>query len=265
MVTFEDVNKLKLDILLEYGFYKDQPNKYEEKRYKGLCTVILFNSGKLLVQGSDVAVEKTKHILTNNKLAKEIKKEFRRTTGVVIGSDESLKGDTFGGIVVAGVKVDNKMRDKLKLLAVADSKKLSDDQIKLIAKDIKDIVEYEVLSLNPQEYNQFESSTQLLNSLHNEVKQKLGSGLHIVDEYPGCKVGDVRETKADSKYLEVAAASILAREEALEQLNRLSNLLGYTVPKGSTHVKDALEYLKKSKFKPEEFVKMHFGNVKEFF
>ena len=35
------------------------------------------------------------------------------------------------------------------------------------------------------------------------------------------------------------------------------------VPKGSTHVKEALEYLKKSGKDPKKFIKLHFKNVQK--
>lgn len=268
MTLFKNINKDKLKILIENGFYIDKPLQYEEARYRGNCTIILFKSGKLLVQGNDENEEKVKQLFKKEKIGEEVKNEFKQTKGVVIGSDESLKGDTFGGIVVAGVKVDEKQRELLKAMTVNDSKKLNDTQIHQLAPEIKKLVEYHVISLYPKEYNNLTKNsniTQILNQLHSEVKNKLGSGKHIVDKYPGCSVGDVRETKADSNYIEVATASILAREEAIQQLVKLSSKLGIEVPKGSSNVKFALEFLKKSKKSPEEFVKLHFGNVKTFF
>ena len=74
----------------------------------------------------------------------------------------------------------------------------------------------------------------------------------------------MRLEKAESKYVEVAAASVLARATGLKQLNYLSTLVGFTVPKGSTHVKEALQELKEKSLKFEKFVKTSFGNVEEF-
>ena len=88
--------------------------------------------------------------------------------------------------------------------------------------------------------------------------------MKVVDKYPGCNVGDVQEEKAESKYVEVAAASILAREAALKQLNYLSVQAGFRTPKGSTHVRLALDELKERKLNLKKFVKIGFSNVKEF-
>ena len=75
---------------------------------------------------------------------------------------------------------------------------------------------------------------------------------------------DIRETKAESKYLEVAAASILARATALKQLNYLSIKAGFSLPKGSTHVELALIELKERGLDFNKFVKTGFGNVVKF-
>jgi ribonuclease HIII len=86
----------------------------------------------------------------------------------------------------------------------------------------------------------------------------------VVDKFPGCQVGEVQEEKAESKYLEVAAASILARDAALRQLNALSAQAGFHLPKGSTHVQLALVELKHRKLNFTQFVKINFWNVKDF-
>src|SRR3989338_2336582 len=87
---------------------------------------------------------------------------------------------------------------------------------------------------------------------------------HIVDKYPGCTVRHIIETNADENHIEVAAASILAREEALKQLAVLSESAGFKLPKGSTHVADALKKLKERKVDLSFFVKVDFKNVAPF-
>ncbi|HLP79446.1 MAG TPA: hypothetical protein VK158_02330 [Acidobacteriota bacterium] len=202
-----------------------------------------------------------------------------------IGSDECLKGDTFGGIIVAAVLVDEELRAKLRAIGVDDSKKIADKKIPVLAKMIRDLCKYTfVRELLPEEYNEF-TQTQLLNQLHAECartlkarhlageekeldsddEDKLASYTHIVDQYPGCKVGDIAKPHAEAEFVEVAAASILAREAGLKQFDMLSKLAGFTLPMGSTHVAEALTRLKYSKKDPRKFVKLHFRNVQEAF
>lgn len=186
-----------------------------------------------------------------------------KETGIVIGSDESLKGDTFGGVVVAAVKADEEMRERLKEFGVTDSKKIVDKKILVMAEKIKKVAECEIRSIFPEEYNK-KKITIWLNKLHKECCDYLKPGKHVVDKYPGCNVGDVKVEKAESKYVEVAAASILARAAALKQIDSLSEMAGFRLPKGSTHVKHALQELKARKLDFKKFVKVDFKNVKEF-
>ncbi len=185
---------------------------------------------------------------------------------IVIGSDEVLKGDTFGGIVVAAVKANAEQRQALKNLGVRDSKTLSDRQIQLLAPKIEKNFPCIVKNIYPEEYNEFKGSvTDLLNRLHKECYNYLKPGKHIVDKFPGCAVGDIIETQAESKYPEVAAASIIARAHALHQLYDLSKKAGFKVPKGSSHVQEGLKELKKRNLPPTDFVKLNFKNVQAIF
>lgn len=263
MVVFLNIKKDDMKILIEHGLGLDKTKtKYEVQRLKGKVVAILFTSGKLLIQGKDELVENYRKLL----LAKgfnEQKKEsisFVKQEGIYIGSDETLKGDTFGGLVVVGVKADDVVRENLRILGVADSKKIKDSIVPDLAKEIKRIAKVAIKNVYPEDYNKY-SQTELLNKLHKTVAKELGVGTHVVDKYPGCNVGDIRVTKAESKYIEVASASIVARDEGLKQLRDLTKNLGIEVPKGSTHVKDELEFLKKSGKDPKKFVKLHFKNV----
>lgn len=264
MVVFEGVKKKELEKL---SFSPEKSRTiYEDLRltYNGV-TLILYTSGKLLLQGKAEAMEKVAKKLQKAGIGKVATPEhFRNETGWIIGTDESLKGDTFGGLVVAAVKADSGLRRKLVELGVADSKELSDTEIFPLAENIKKIVPCEIKSVLPEEYNRFGSVTDLLNKLHQESARYLSPGKHVVDKYPGCTVGDVQEEKAESKYVEVAAASILARAAALKQLDYLSIEAGFRLPKGSTHVIWALRELKEKKLPFKKFVKVGFQNVKEF-
>ncbi len=268
MTIFTQVRKEEAVKLLSKGFTQDKPKTaYEELRLqKEGVTLILYTSGKLLLQGPPEEVKKSAELLGKLKIGFKVKEQqFRQESGWIIGSDESLKGDTFGGIVVAAVKANDEIREKLRSLGVADSKTLSDAEIRPLAEKIKHIAGCEIRSLLPEEYNSHKGNvTDLLNKLHTECARDLDGGKHIVDKYPGCTVGDIQEEKAESKYIEVAAASVVARAAALQQLDYLTVQAGFPVPKGSTHVKPALMELKERKLEFKKFVKVEFGNVKEF-
>ena len=74
------------------------------------------------------------------------------------------------------------------------------------------------------------------------------------------------ETKAESKYPAVAAASIIARYSFLVKMNSLSKAIGKTIPKGAGELvdifaKELVETYGKDKLK--EYVKWHFANTKK--
>ena len=243
MTIFTNVTKENLVKGFPGSFTKEPPKTiYEQLRLKkGNVTLILFTSGKLLLQGPPEDVQKVAASLEKSGLGEKMKTQsFRRETGWIIGSDESLKGDTFGGLTVAAVKANDSMRKQLQELGVADSKTLQGQEILPLAEKIRKIVPCEIRSLLPEEYNHGGKVTLLLNTLHQKCAHDLLPGKHVVDKFPGCVAGDVQEEHAESKYVEVAAASILARAAALQQLNYLSVRAGFTVPKGSTHVELAL-------------------------
>ncbi len=267
MTTFSNVKKEDVSNILKKGFCKLQPKTiYEEMRCeKDGVMLILYSSGNLILQGKKADVADIAALVERMSIGhREKGTAFRKEEGWMIGSDESLKGDTFGGLVVAAVKADDPLRKKLIELGVADSKLLQDKEILPLAEKIKKLVPCEVRSILPEEYNQHHGSvTTLLNRLHQECAHSLGEGRHIIDKYPGCAVGDIMEEKAESKYVEVAAASILARAKALEQLDFLSAEAGFALPKGSTHVIMGLQELRSRGLPFSRFVKLHFRNVQE--
>jgi len=282
-----DVNNLVK--LKKLGFNSvDLCSPYEVLRLVQLepykVTLILFTSKKLLIQTKKDVESKVMQLLksqgidipSNLKTTKEeTKQKLVSRSGVFIGSDECLKGDTFGGIVVAALKANESQRKQLLDWGVMDSKKVTNEKILEIAPRIMATMEYAVENLYPNDYNKFKV-TPLLNRLHRDVATQLklqsknqNDIKHVVDKYPGCIVGDIIIERAESKYIEVAAASIIARYYALKQIEELSKRAGFDIPKGSTHVKTALKKLKKlstqdnDKYNPDNFVKTGFSNVQD--
>jgi len=108
--------------------------------------------------------------------------------------------------------------------------------------------------------------TQIMDLLHKKCYTKLArTAVHIVDKYPGCSVGNIMETKAESKYYEVAAASIIARYFGLMQIRTLEMKAGFFIPFGSSNVESALLEIRKKSLDPSKLVKMKFRNVIRFF
>lgn len=171
-----------------------------------------------------------------------------------IGIDESGKGDYFGPLVIAAVFVDATTHGELKLMAVRDSKKISDGRILELAPDIKTICPHSVIAIGPQKYNELYAKIKNLNrllawghakALETLLEQGVSCERAISDQFgderlivnalqeKGRKIALEQRPKAESD-VAVAAASILARAEFLLRLKRLSQEVGTTLPKGAS-------------------------------
>ena len=267
MTSIENVKSSDLKGIERYG-YRKEPCKSQSEilRLKGDATLVLYKNQRLLIQGSKDNVESAIRILNFLGIGKQ------KLKGVSVGSDECLKGDTFGGIIVAGVRADDNIREEFEKLNVRDSKKMLNPQVVSVAWQIieKFPKNCHIEALTPKEFNKLKTKkniTEILDELHFKCYKKLGgAGIpHIVDLYPGCNVGDIRVKQAESKYIEVAAASVIARYAGLKQIRELEQKAGFFIPLGSTNVEPALLEIKKKSLNPADYVKLSFKNVKEFF
>lgn len=197
-----------------------------------------------------------------------------------IGTDECGKGDFFGPLVVAAVFVNEKTRKSLAGIGVRDSKDLSDYQITSIADGIKKIIgnKYQIVRISPQKYNelyeQFANLNKLLNWAHSKAIDNLLDNtsckyvitdkfskkeLDVVTLSKHSDVEFVQETKAE-KYIGVAAASILARDNFVEWFES-SSRKKLNLPKGSSLETEKFAkqlYQKIGKEKLSEYAKLHF-------
>lgn len=170
-----------------------------------------------------------------------------------IGIDESGKGDYFGPLVIAAVFVTPALEQDLALMQVRDSKKISDGRILEMAPDIRLLCPHSLVAIGPQRYNELYAKIKNLNRLlawgHaralENLLQQVDCDLAIADQFgderlilnalqeKGKQIRLVQRTKAESD-LAVAAASIVARAEFLLRLQRLSQELNTTLPKGAS-------------------------------
>lgn len=206
------------------------------------------------------------------------------------GSDEVGTGDFFGPIVVcAAVVPDEKTAEELKKLKVTDSKAMTDSRIKQIAPILEEMLPHSVLVTTNRKYNQIHEQTKnikvIVSMLHNQAYLNLiKNGVKlpeqvIIDQFcppatyfrylSNVNVNDVVknihfETKAESKYPAVAAASVIARARFLKVMDDMSDKYGVTFNKGGGRQADqsGIEFLKKHS--PEQLrdvAKIHFTNM----
>lgn len=264
------------------------------------CTVTAYKSGKVLFQGAGSTNEAGLWGKLENETSSKSPKKTKAPANnlpanfeslSVIGSDEVGTGDYFGPITVVAAYVKKENIPLLKELGVKDSKNLNDQKISEIAKQIKEVIPYSLLTLHNEKYNSLQQSGmsqgKLKALLHN---QALG---HVLDkiqperpeailidqfakeevyyQYLKGKKNIVKEnvyfsTKAEGVHLSVAAASILARYAFVQHFENLSKKAGFTLPKGAgPQVDKAAARLIKEKGESvlPQFVKLHFANTEK--
>lgn len=230
--------------------YKQQTGKvrvYESKK-KGVT-----------IDLSQIKNEALKDIVSNRDTSMIISHEEKREayqsdewSQSLIGVDESGKGDYFGPLVIGAVYADEDIKEKLVKIGVADSKKLSDKQVREMAKQIEEFCEYEVLIITNEIYNKLYDKIQNLNNLlakgHGKVietlAKKTGAKLALSDQFGSEKLILQELTKnqvdivleqrpyAESNVV-VAAASILARHAFVEELEKMNKHYNQIFPKGA--------------------------------
>jgi ribonuclease HIII len=160
-----------------------------------------------------------------------------------IGVDESGKGDYFGPLVSAAVRVDPATAATLEDLGVADSKKLSDKRVNALAPRIRELTSWTRTVISPRRYNElypgFRGLNHMLGWAHaRSIEDLLADGHEpayaIVDQFADKSVVErallqgtrdqalrvVQFPRAEAD-VAVAAASILAREEFLRRVGSL--------------------------------------------
>lgn len=200
-----------------------------------------------------------------------------------MGVDESGKGDYFGYLVVAAVIADDVTAAKLRELGVKDSKVLSDSAAARLATKIKKICKFDIVRISPEKYNSLYKKFRSLNKMlawgHARVienmLQKNRVDFVVTDKFGeesflkktlfenGRKAKIIQKIRAESDPA-VAAASVLARAEFLRTLKMLSLEIGFSLPKGATHVEESAKHLvKKYDESVLDFVaKKHFKTTK---
>lgn len=256
-LTAEQAAQLK-DILEQRGWEMSVIPYSIFKASGEKVSVVAYESGKLVVQGKNAQefIEFTlePEILHTygTLLPPELSAEDLSPHG---GIDESGKGDFFGPLVIAGVCVDEKIASALRQIGVCDSKLVtSSKKIFSLAEEIRKAAEghFNIVLLRPETYNRLYSNIGNLNRLlawgHARTIENL---LDLVPDCPRMlsdKFGDEslirralmekgrriileQKIRAESD-VAVAAASILARDYFLRQMNKLSETLGVELPRG---------------------------------
>ncbi|MGM0606960.1 MAG: ribonuclease HIII [Candidatus Muiribacteriota bacterium] len=236
-----------LDFFKKKGFIEKNTGPYQSAFLKkdGI-SVIIYNSRKIVFQGKNA-----QHYFSL------FNKEFGQEESSHIGSDETGKGDFFGPLIVTACFVEEKTINYIKELGVRDSKKITSNQIKKINTQIKKIIPYHIVRIYPEKFNILYKSFNNMNSLLEWAHQKALNSLIkktktknmpvIIDKFANninikldIKTQIILEHKAE-RHTGVAAASIISRGELIKWFDITSTELGFSLPKGCSHVKGAAQ------------------------
>ena len=203
----------------------------------------------------------------------------------LIGVDESGKGDYFGPLVVAAVRITPTIKEALEGLGIVDSKQLSDSMISNLATLIQDKCQHAVIIMANASYNtiyeKFKNLNQMLAWAHLKVIEdtlKQGYCSHaLCDQFGNAsllknslRTKDLNITllqrpKAETNF-SVACASILARHHFVQAIQKISESYKLSFPKGSSkHVSNfAYDFVKEHGMDELDLVaKKHFVITKQ--
>ena len=274
----------KIDSIYKAFKQKNLKNESLASFYKTKDLAIsIFKNGTLLLQGEEAA------ILNFGKAATKPKKDMKKLSSSLdgtIGMDEVGTGDYFGPVVTCACYLPNVCIDKVKALRVNDSKKILDSSIRSMAKKLKAFVKCEVCICMPKTYNaiikQFDNSNIVKAICHNDALTKLTTKVKtnykvILDQFVSrgnyykylakAKVKpvyiDIIEMKAESKYLAVACASVIARDAFLTKMEEMSKNIKCELPRGAVKKAQIVKVGKliTKKAKLADYAKLHFDDI----
>jgi ribonuclease HIII len=208
--------------------------------------VVLYTSGKLVVQGKGASDFRLHH------LQEIIGLPEPRLLQATIGCDEAGKGDYFGPLVVAAVAMTPDEERFLDEIPLQDSKTLGDRQIAVAAESLRNVLPHEVIVINPPKYNELYRSFRNVNTLMawahakamTTVAERTGIRRVLLDKFcdedvilralgPKAALVDLETRPRAEDDPAVAAASLLARDAFVRSIARLARITGLPLPKGA--------------------------------
>ncbi len=208
---------------------------------------------------------------------------------IKIGIDEAGRGPVIGPMAIGGVALDEETAIRFKKIGVKDSKLLSIRRIAILEKVImSEAAGYTVKTISPQEIDDRFSDHKNLNYLEldimSEIANELKGDIVIVDSpsantkrvklYLEKKINEkkiIAENYADRDYVEVSAASILAKARREREVEKIKGEWGYDFGSGypsDPKTKEFLALLVKSgrinEKKYSNHIRKTWGTIKRF-
>ncbi len=187
----------------------------------------------------------------------------------ILGIDEAGRGAVIGPLVVGGVMIEEKDQVKLKRLGVKDSKLLSPERRSSLYGKIKKIAkDYVTIKIPAEDIDRLRKQINL-NKIEAEKMAEIIRLMKADKAYVDAPQVStekfkiillnlaknhteiIAENYADKKYVVVGAASILAKVERDEEIERIKKETGFDCGVGYSHDQRAIEFVKKFMRHPE--------------
>lgn len=164
----------------------------------------------------------------------------------ILGIDEAGRGPVIGPLIVAGIVIPEEKVAILNRMGIKDSKKLTPTRRKVLSRKLETMFEYETVEITAKDIDNLRAKGVNLNEIEKiamiKIIKKLNYDQIIIDsldikpkrleEEIKKVIGDIKvkaEHKADDKYIEVAAASIIAkfkRDQIIEKIKKEYRRIG---------------------------------------
>ena len=156
----------------------------------------------------------------------------------ILGIDEAGRGSVLGPMVIAGVIVPEKMEKVLGRMGVKDSKRLTANRRTILSRKLKKMFEYDMIVITAREIDEMRAEGINLNEIEKNAMEELI--LRLKPEKAIVDAVDVKaerfqeklkkdtgfdviaEHKADDTYIQVSAASIIAKAERDSQIAEIN-------------------------------------------
>ncbi len=301
VIVFKVSDNVKKEMIEHYSLSRrDKTPPYAIfQADEGGSVITLYESGKAVFSGisADIDAQLWKDLemhLNKRDINKELKEKDAKDNDKTyyyydaIGSDEVGTGDYLLPIVVTASFVKKNDIPLLEKLKINDSKKMSDEKILRCAPILINKIPHESIILTNKEYNEYNENGYNMNKvkavLHNKVLYALTSKKYayqkiIVDQFAYPKVyfsyltneeNLVKNitfiTKAESKNLSVAVASVISRYLFLKEKEKLDKKYNLDIPKGAGLEVDNFvgKFIKDyGKTELSNIAKISFGNTKK--
>ena len=176
-----------------------------------------------------------------------------------LGIDDAGRGPVIGPMILAGCLLDENTEDQLKKLGVKDSKQLTQKRREHLAKIIREkAISYKIFKVIPEKIDLYKSKGLKLNELEAEMAARIINEINDKDvkitvaldcpsttrskwrDYLITKLKNMQnlevycDHKAESKYVSVAAASILAKCAREREMHKIREKYGTEAGSGYT-------------------------------